>query len=539
MTTSNMSPSEPPTILLSPIDNVMLKAHVNKLLFFPETNSDPADVVQAFREGLRRLITSTPQLGGTIQKVRGGHQKGALCVASPWHQADDIFHVRDLRHLGGELDYTSLRDKHFPELQVATEYLVPDIAKAKLLEKPVLLIQVSLITGGFIVTLSLHHAFTDGNGSYTISRGYSASCRGEDASHIFAGEVLDRQRLMYGWGAPNPDLEGLNGFSSLPPEIQPSPVVTFFSFVPSMWGWAMDRLTGHLPGRLVTWLGYMNGQTRHVTSAKTDVSSEYFFFSRASLAELKQLAIDCRSEKHPLEWISTNDALSSLLRCCIASAKRTKPEQSDISNVTKGSVKDKGTDTGTAVGETDTNASESRDDLESALCVVMNVRHLMQPPIPSGSISNVLFFPWLYVPGSALRSTESNVADFAFQIRRHLRHVNENAFRHVLASLASVPDIGRVVPRDGHPTSVSDLLAISSWRSQDFYDLDWGKVIGRVERVRYWSLGFPNLCIIMPEIKGNVLTEDQKGLEVYVALSEEELSRLKKDSLFTRFAKSR
>ena len=535
MATNSISPSEPSTILLSPIDNVMPRTYISKLLFFPKTESDPADVVQAFRAGLRRLLTSAPQLGGTIQRVRNGHQEGALCVASPWHQADDIFHMRDLRHLGGGLDYAYLRDKHFPALQVAKEYLLPDMVKANLLEKPVLLIQVSLITGGFIVTLSVHHAFTDGNGTYTIARGYAASCRGEDASHMFSGEILDRQRLMYGWGAPNPNLEGVE-FSLLPSAIQPSPVATSFSFVRSMWGRSVDGLTGYLPRKLVTWLGYI---TRHVTCAKANVHAEYFFFSRASLVELKQLATNSRSEKHPLEWISTNDALCSLLRCCIASARRTKPEQSDISTVTKKSVTDKGTDTSTVVRETDTNTSEGRDDPESALCVVMNVRHLMQPPIPAGSISNVLFLPWLYVPGSTLRSTESNVAEFAFQIRRQLRHIDENAIRHVLASLASVPDIGRVAMRGRRSTSVNDILVITSWRGQDFYDLDWGKAIGRVERVRYCRLASTNLCIIMPEIKGNVLTEDQKGLEVYVALSEEELSRLKKDSLFTRFAKSR
>ena len=191
--------SEPPPLLLTPMDNILPPRHVPKLLFFPESpGSDVSTMVNTFRNGLSKTLEAIPTLSGTVRSVG---QKGTLCVAAPWNNVDQILQVKDLRHERG-LDYRSLREKEFPVNDLDKDLLLPVVGMRKT-EKSVLLVQINIIKGGMIMALCTHHSYVDGSGSSAITSVWAACCRGDDISPLLTQEMMDRDRLMRGWGSAN------------------------------------------------------------------------------------------------------------------------------------------------------------------------------------------------------------------------------------------------------------------------------------------------------------------------------------------------
>lgn len=287
-----MATSGPSSFLLAPLDNGITRIYVPKLLFFPEpVDSDVFAVIDLLRQGLSRTLEAMPLLSGTLQVV---DHKGALCVTAPWATVDEIFKVNDLRDEGGP-GYQSLRDKRFP-LKDLDASLLP-LASMTKSEKTVMLVQMNIIKGGFIMTLCLHHSFTDGNGTSAIAKVWAAFCGGEDGSRLLTKEVLDRERLMHGW--ENAKLADV-------PEY----------------------------GILSDVSRYAISPTR---SSAPHIDDAIIFFPKSKLVELKTMASASKHEDRN-GWISTNDVLCALLSCCLASATyaETRADRSWVLNMVVG-----------------------------------------------------------------------------------------------------------------------------------------------------------------------------------------------------------
>ncbi|KAM0798595.1 transferase family-domain-containing protein [Usnea florida] len=260
--------------VLTPIDNILPRYQVSKLLFFPSSTSvTTTETIGTLRRGLEKTIQAFPLLAGTVQEIQPAsdhEQKGRLCVSAPWHTIGDIFSVQDLTN-DGTLEYSSLREDRFPGHKLDAKTILPQDKASKPNTKSVMLAKVNKIRGGLIVVHSLSHGFMDGGGMAVIAKLWAAFCRGEDGSKYLTPSMLDRSRLMRGIsGSQVTDFPELSHTSS------PAPMPAI----------------GVQP---------------------QDVQYEMFFFSRQKLDELKKMASNPENLTEKTDWISTSDALCALL----------------------------------------------------------------------------------------------------------------------------------------------------------------------------------------------------------------------------------
>lgn len=173
MATSGHSP-----FILTPLDNVMPRNYVPRILFFPKSpGTDVFIMVDKLRDGLSKTLDAMKPLSGTIQAYG---QQGGLCVNAPWNSVDDIFHVKDLTHEEG-LEYQKLKDNEFSIKDRDIRLLMPMEIFTKI-EKTVMFVELNIIKGGLVMVLCLHHSFTDGIGTVAITNVWAAYCRGDDSS---------------------------------------------------------------------------------------------------------------------------------------------------------------------------------------------------------------------------------------------------------------------------------------------------------------------------------------------------------------------
>ena len=489
-------------MLLTPIDGVIPPVYTRKFFFFPESpKSDVSVVVDTFRQGLSKTLEAIPVLSGTMHVI---DQRGALRVAGPWSTVDDVFQVKDLRQ-EGQLDYWTLKDKHFPSGQLDPQILasasfrsgrfgmetikLPSGSRIKS-ERPVMFVQVNMVKGGVIVAMCLNHQFTDGNGTPLIARVWAAYCRGDDGSQLVTPEMLDRGRLMQGRGGVT-----LDDFPEFGKMRDKAPTGGFLASMST-------NILAYLTALLPPWLGGIRKPTGRVDLKPATAT---FFFSKSKLADLKSMASAKLNGESDDEWISTNDALSALVGCCMAAARdkeiRAKAERAWVINT------------------------------------MLSGRRLMKPPLPEDYIGNFLASNRISAPGPTVDSTPAKVAEMAHLIRGQIKQRDEAYFRGIIGALSSVQDLRRVQMA---PKSASeDIILITSWAAANLFDINWGDVVGgRIERGRRVSLNVKYLCCILPELKAPNFADNECGLEIHLSgLDKDEVTRLKQNELFMRFAR--
>ena len=466
-------------------------------------------VQETLRSGLARTFEALPLLSGTVQVAHKAVQQGSLYVAPPWKSASDVFHVRDLRHMK-QLDYADLRSRHFPSKALDRSVLLPT-TDMEAREKAVMLVQVNFIKGGIIVGLCMHHSFTDGNGTAAVARVWAACCKGKDGLPIVPRDMIERERLMQ--GGESAGLEDFPHLTLLPMEKR----LETLALSSVLLAWIYYYIFGWLVDRLRSWV--IQPSPRKARGIPAPEDRPILFFSRSKLAELKGMASNKECDKDGDDWISTNDALCSLLGCCILSTSRPNGEHDreriddkEFKNITNG-------------------------DRKAVIGVVVNLRPLLEPALPSDYIGNALDLLWIGLPLKSFEPTSSGVIEIARLIRHNLRLLDQGSVYRLISALRSVPDIRRVVP--SRPQSQPTVL-ISSWRKQSFYDLDWGNVIGsKIERVRVCRTTPNPLVIILPELKGPNFVGDERGMEVTIALERGQIERLRENRFFNRFAEWR
>ncbi len=314
-------PSSPETsiaLCLTPIDNTDPAPYVHMVLFFPTHHSNVSAIMQNLTLALAQTFTAIPFLAGSITHVPSASQRGTLAVTAPWRTAQDAVLSKDLRKTHFP-DYETLRAKHFPTVDVDYSLLLPTrrsmhVPEVKVLpldtdERPVLLAQLNIIKGGTILGFVLDHAFTDGTGAFAVAQVWASYCRGEDGSQLVSPDCLDRMQLMQGDESarledfeqyiyrPEPSISALSALSALS-------YGYLFRTYETLQLWivnAMDTLRAIL----------RVGPAHHASRSKQpdSLAGEIFFFSKAKLKELKQMA----SKEDKTSWISTNDALASLI----------------------------------------------------------------------------------------------------------------------------------------------------------------------------------------------------------------------------------
>ena len=465
-----------PELPLSPIDMVMPRMHVPKLLYFPCT-AEPAAVTLNLRAALGPTLKSIPIIAGSVApSKREGDQKGALSVQGPYFEPEDILSSNDLRK---EYDYEQLRAAHFPSDAIPFDAIAPRLYGKTGDSAPVMVAQANFVHGGLLLFLAIHHCVLDEVGLFNVMKVWSSCCRGDVSLDFVTPLWFDRSPLLQGTGTGR--LENHPEYT-----LAPEGVVARAAEDPNV----------------------------YYTSSE-DVHSAVFFFSDEALGLLKTAATTPGLEDRDdsTTWISTNDALTALLWCCVTSARAA-------------------------------HSTTAKSEIFPLFAMAVNGRSTLRPPMPPDYCGNVVLIAKTLSKADDLLSHQPEcLAKAASLIRKAVNVVDDTYVRDVIQMVRKVDDLARLAPR--RRPAVNFSLGCSTWARQPYYSLDWGSTVGGTcERVRWRNLKTDGLFLMFPRLPG---TEDpngeprarQGGVEVQLGLQRDHLHTLMEDPLFTKFAQWR
>ena len=463
----------------------MPRVHITTARFFPLSQVDPNLIYSSLKAGLARTFRALPLLAGTIKPTSAGTQRGRLVVTAPWQTVDEAFQLIDLRG-HSELNYAELRATHFPthqwSLSMAAE--VGGAPSPQAVEQPAFRATLAIIPGGYVFSLHLHHIFTDANGTAAISRMWCSACANESKTETFDDSSISRDRLR---GELNVDLSEFPAFKYVDES---------------------ESLVDAVPPPL-----QRKNETRML------------FFPQAKLVELKALAMTYRQSCGGPSWISTQDAICSLLWCAVATARRScggAPQKMDNNRAQ----------------QEEQSHSRYKGDEAAVFGTVMNARHLLTPPLSPNFIGNAILWIQVVAPIGQLQSTPEHLSTHAYALREQYREKDTSYLQRFVSALSSVRDIGRV--RFAPLPNPDFALTLSSWRDQASYDEHWCKIFGSgCDRLRWLGPLADQLALVMPELKESTCKSSAAGLEVVVGFTDDILPYLQRDEMLNRFAEWR
>ncbi|KAG6864521.1 hypothetical protein C0991_008983 [Blastosporella zonata] len=238
-----------------------------------DASSDP-DIISTLTSGLERLSTSFPWVAGHVVNEGAGEGNTGIFKIATLEKIPRLV-VKDLRDDPSVMTMAVIRQANFPinmldESIVAPRRTIPSPEEAAL-EKPVLIVQATFITGGLILTFLGQHQVMDMTGQGQIIHLLSKACRNEP----FTSEELASGNRARHDIIPFLDDSYQLGDELVHQTVKPAP--------PPIEGAAP------LPPPKATWAN--------------------FSFPPASLAALKSLA----SQTVTSGYISTDDALCALI----------------------------------------------------------------------------------------------------------------------------------------------------------------------------------------------------------------------------------
>ena len=531
---------------LSPIDNTMPRTYAPpSLLLFPIPQSGIDTAVDTFHEGLRIILHAMPLLTGSLRS-HSTPQMGAVAVTSPWRTVDEIWRLREMRGRT-RYDYSELRRRGFPTTMFPMwdfsilEFYTDD-------DPPVMHVQVTLIDGGLVLALCVHHSFADGTGTNAILRIWASCCRGEVVDEGLQSQVLSRPSVL-----ESNEIVPLEHFPEYTYEAKAG-TRGFQSNVKSI----EERKSWHMRYRLISapakkiqaFLKLLIIKPAAIVFTKYQslrISSRLLWFSRAELKRLKESAMevidDDSDQKQP--WFSTLDALAAMMFCCVTQARLTARTRGPLIEALqkKRTVKEN-------LWTKMTDWLRHRllpapphppaSQISAQLLTTVNVRKYCHPPVSPDYIGNFFLFRNVQAPILDLLPSIDNISSLALRLRRTLRDIDATYLRGAAAAIRSVPDVSRVGVSGGPCPELC--LGFSSWREQDICRLEWGPGIGeRCERVRTCEFYFDGLVIVFPEHECSPEAErnDAGGLEVFLSLNKGAMKELERDPFFNRFVEWR
>ncbi|KAK8051667.1 hypothetical protein PG993_003052 [Apiospora rasikravindrae] len=483
---------------LSPLDWLMPRTYIRQMLCFsasPSTSSSPAasrnipgesEVAQTLRDGLAATAAEVPCLLSRVVGLTYPH--GAVGLSRPYQSIEDMFDVRDVSQ---DYSFTELKEKGFPPDVLGRGGFTPETSQSD--EEPVFRARLSLVEGGFVLGIAVHHSTTDITGFGVLLKTWAADCRrlrdrSENWSdlHLIDAAMLDRAAVR--------DLGSGVAGSDIPSTI---PTVLFFR----------DGEPVPKPAAVAPPSGF---------------ATAVFYFSPASLGLLKALATDrLLSVAADVPWVSTSDVLTALLWSAVVAAEAPPLPLLD------------GDDKTTSI---------------STISIPVNFRGRCDPPLSPEYLGAAFARAAASAPVRELVSmaalssaadgdgpqrhradttADTLLAKAAATIRRAIRdQVDGQSIRAAVAYTAAQPDITRVKRRP------ADGISMVSWADQGLCALDWGPHVGRCETVRLGKMPGRRYPIVLPRLADG-------GLEVILSLEAAAMERFRGGALVRRFGELR
>ncbi|KAI0966159.1 hypothetical protein F4678DRAFT_450263 [Xylaria arbuscula] len=493
--------ASPIPVRLSPLEGLMPRVYIRQFFCFPTADLQAIDTLSRGVSGLARDV---PYVLSRVLRNESGNT-----ISAPCHSAEDIFSWHDL---SDSIDYATLKAGHFaPDAFLAEGLIPPDTVPPYPASPAVFLARASLVNGGLILCVAVHHVTTDITGLGALLKIWASHCRDGSSRNIeFDTSWLSRSPL----------------FSAS--ESSPSP-----ASMPSLLHIRTPEESRRAAGR-----SQAGGQKSYQTGI--------FYFSLQHLRALKD-AVNAHVAVHePGSWVSTGDILTSLLWSATIAAQsnpnanRTGPYNTRVS---------------------------------STLSFPVQFRSLLRPPLPRDFLGAAFLMTSARVPHedvcliSSYFSTKSTsaahnqpaksepqedaemeelvspvhisaLAGVALAIRQSVQKIDDAAVRGVLAYLETCPN----TPNPEAPLVLGPprceaggtCTSVVSWADQCAYELDWGDIIGRCDAVRLAKMMYERDPIVLPQIHS--VDGDAGGVEVIMSYEADVMQRIVEGPVMKRFA---
>ncbi|KAI2464560.1 transferase family-domain-containing protein [Annulohypoxylon bovei var. microspora] len=457
---------------LSPLDRLMPRGYVRQMFCFPSTHAEVPHVLKA---GLAGVAADIPYLlAGIITSEDRKH----VSLGEAYQTLEDLYSEQDL---SDAIDYAVIKEQHFPPSAFTVPGIIPpDTQPPFPSTAPVFRARLSLVKGGYILCVAIHHCTTDITGFGALLKIWASHCRaGASATARFNPAWLDRKALLERSNTSN----------------RPTPI-------------SIPKLL-HVNGP--------DDLARLSASASqpSDLVTGIFFFPQKALQALKHEVNEHIASQSVGGWVSSGDILTALLWSAILAA------ESESTSDGKGS-----STIGFPVNFRSrfdpplppdylgaafimTTATASRGDLISLSTNVSSPNN--DEPLASASISKL--------------------AEIAYIIRTSLRSIDEESVRDVLLYLdASSNDHPPITLGPRH-----DGISIVSWADQSIYGLDWGDIVGTCDAVRLPKLMYKRYPIVLPRVLANT-DGDGGGSEVIVSFDRQVLEKFQQSWSIKQFS---
>ena len=497
------------SVFLSPLDQYMPNLYSGLFLVFPA--HDPAGAIDDLKAGLQIVNERLPYIKGRVFATEGNNAEGRCGLAVEWSAADANIELETAcaAGLGAEgvvlpgMSYEKLKHQNAPlhyfpaclSPLPAWNHLKSDAGYDS--DTPVFAANYTLLDGGVVVGLCVHHALMDGTGIAEFIR-FWADCT--------------RCRGVLGMPAPDPD-ELLHRDRLL--RLATCPARDWKEDETRPRNLSLGKLLARHP-EFVLLSDLMATAGPPAPPPSPMGSSRVFTFDGSKLDAIKT---SLRPER-----ITTNTVLCALIWSCITRARTAR-------------------------------RAGGLGALSSKLCFTINGRTrlhggaLIDPPF----LGNVVLYGLAEVAveelehvGLACHAFAGSGFDIALSadcvsplvpVAKKIGGVVDLVTPEYVANVVELLDQAlaardTIVPRCDS-FHAADII-MTSWANMDLYQSDFGAVVGKPEFVRVPEMETDGFVIVLPR-KRTAEGHVENGIEVVVAMHPEDIVALKKDAVWCSY----
>ncbi|PLN76224.1 transferase family-domain-containing protein [Aspergillus taichungensis] len=436
---------------LTPLDHTLPKIYISYVLAFK--TEDPHGGIETLREGMTRLLSTLPLLGGEVigtPELNGHRDVHQVHLSRSVSHVDDILTVKS--HLfpvsklptptpSGASDETS-----DGETGLSVEDFVPISPLSPWTNRrSVVQFQANRMTDGVALGMSFHHAVFDGTGAEFVLKALAECCRafkaGSDAAPLAS--------------------EFANNEGRLRALINEMPVVADEQDHTSKYSTAVK--IADMPA---------SEEEARMTSLDTSLVTSRFSFPVPRIEELRAFCNVYVQHSLGLNLVlSANDVLNALLAI---SMNR----------------------------ESHAHLAESQGPSGAQLLIAANIRKRFRQSDFQNYLGNAVVMVGAPIHGAETTSPTgpavygqdiAQLAAVAAEVRKGVLAVDE---KHVLSLLS-------FMQKQEDWSALSIKLAgtlITSWRHLSVYSMDFGEPLGRINGFEMHMIPIPNLCVILPRV---------------------------------------
>ncbi|KAI0889277.1 transferase family-domain-containing protein [Annulohypoxylon maeteangense] len=438
---------------LSPLDRLMPRGYIRQMFCFPSTHKKISHILKA---GLAGVVADVPYL---LAGIVISEDRKHISLGESYQSLEDLYSEQDF---SDTIDYAFIKQQHFPPSAFTVPGIIPPDTQPPFPNPaPVFRARLSLVKGGFILCVAIHHCTTDITGFGSLLKIWASHCRtGASTAAGFNPTWLNRKVLH----------ERFNT------SYRPIP-----ASIPKLLHVKSPDDLARLPAS---------------ASQPSDLTTGIFFFPQKTLLALKRTVNQHVISLDAKNWVSSGDILTALLWSAVLTAEsESTSDGKDSSTI------------GFPVNFRSRFNPPLPPDYLGAAFIMTTATALREDLI---SLSSVASAP---TNDEHLDSASiSRLANISSIIRASLHSVDEESVRNALLYLEAASE-------DHPPITLGprhDGISIVSWADQSICGLDWGDILGTCDAVRLPKLTYRRYPIVLPRVPANT-DGDGEGLEVIVS----------------------